>query len=100
VAQAADSFVEESRPSITTGYRLGVTGVISPTEQNVRITVHRKLPNERGRLQVVFEGSQAFNVRLEELDNGTFCAVVLEALKSEVNGCFLTGTRSFQVCRL
>jgi hypothetical protein len=70
----ADYFIEETRTMTRPEYQLGTTAVISPTEQNVRITLHRQLPDKRDRLQVVFEGTRSFDKRFEELNDGTFWA--------------------------
>lgn len=69
-----DIFVDETRRLIEPGLELARTAIVSPTEHNVRIAVHRQLPQTNERLHVVFEGSQEFRRRMETLADGTFWA--------------------------
>ncbi|HZO69827.1 MAG TPA: hypothetical protein VFB74_32940 [Kribbellaceae bacterium] len=69
----AGAFVEESLTVLRPGYELHLTTVISPTEQNVVITAAQRVPADaRKRLQVVFEGTRAFDDRFQQLDDGSF----------------------------
>jgi len=70
--RAVEYFIEESRPIVAPGFQLNVTGILSPTEQNVIITLFQRLPDERRQLQVVFEGTDAYADRIRQLNDGTF----------------------------
>lgn len=68
-----DYFIEESRPILQPGLRLTTTAIISPTDQNVVITVAQSLPAElRRQLRVVFEGTTEFDEYVRQLNDGTF----------------------------
>ena len=70
---AFDYFLEESRTMIRPGFELQRTAVISPTEHNVALVIHRALPKETEKyVEVVFEGSAGFDRRFQELNDGTF----------------------------
>jgi hypothetical protein len=51
---------------------LTTTPIISPTEHNVSVTIHRWLPDHEAGLHIVFEESAAFDRRYRELKDGTF----------------------------
>ncbi|MFI2710217.1 hypothetical protein ACH495_08820 [Micromonospora sp. NPDC018662] len=67
-------FIEEFRPMLAPGLELKLAAIVSPTEQNVVTILFQRLPEHRRRLQVVFQGSDAFADRFRQLDDGTFWA--------------------------
>jgi hypothetical protein len=68
----AEAFVEASRGIVEPGSELTTTPIISPTEHNVSVTIHRWLPDHEAGLHIVFEESAAFDRRYRELKDGTF----------------------------
>jgi hypothetical protein len=71
--RTVEYFVEESRSMLVTGFTLGITALVAPTEHNVSSTVAQALSNESRRpLQIVFEGSPSFAERIRQLNDGSF----------------------------
>ncbi|MBL7259301.1 hypothetical protein [Paractinoplanes lichenicola] len=71
--EVARVFVEESRSMLAPNLELTSRVVVSPTEQNVVITVALSVPEGvRDQLRVVFEGTPEFGEQFERLADGSF----------------------------